>query len=345
MPNLRRRSCVRIGHQPKANTLSYFNFSARHPQARTHKVCLLEEKESYVPNFIGGAIPQKDTRSREEYCMTMLTLFKPWRSGKDLRPDEETSWSNIFKSHLFTKREQAVMKFFHIRYERNDARDDFSVQRKQAERGGTNTMYMSNDHMDEIDTQGIVFDPANREDDLVNAEDWDQDSTAEILRKSRMATAENVMKLSGWMDRMDSTLNEQIPSLTRRLKPDQPPTDWKTLLDNLRKDILDARVAEASKKKDKPGDQIPENNVVNQVKMVNKQYFMTKKFVRNDSQAKELIDSTVKSFSLNEEQERAFHVVANHAVQSCGEHLKMYLGGMAGTGKSQVIKALSHFFC
>ena len=36
--------------------------------------------------------------------------------------------------------------------------------------------------------------------------------------------------------------------------------------------------------------------------------------------------------------------MANHAVQPSGEHLKMYLGGMAGTGKSQVIKALTYFF-
>ncbi|KAI0747732.1 hypothetical protein C8Q80DRAFT_1079266, partial [Daedaleopsis nitida] len=132
----------------------------------------------------------------------MLTLFKPWRSGKDLRPNGETSWSTIFDSHAFTKREKEVMKFFHIRFECNDARDDFSAQRKQAGRGGGNPFNMSNDDMEEIDTQGIIFDPANREDDIVNAEDWDQDSTAEILRKSRMATAENVMKISGWMDRM-----------------------------------------------------------------------------------------------------------------------------------------------
>ena len=52
---------------------------------------------------------------------------------------------------------------------------------------------------------------------------------------------------------------------------------------------------------------------------------------------------TVKLFSLNKEQERALRIVANHAVKSNGEHLKIYLGGMAGTGKSQVIKALIHF--
>ena len=36
-------------------------------------------------------------------------------------------------------------------------------------------------------------------------------------------------------------------------------------------------------------------------------------------------------------------IVANHAVESNGEQLKMYFGGMAGTGKSQMIKALTYF--
>jgi hypothetical protein len=47
---------------------------------------------------------------------------------------------------------------------------------------------------------------------------------------------------------------------------------------------------------------------------------------------------------LNTEQQRAFRIVANHAVGQEQEQLKMYLGGMGGTGKSQVIKALTYFF-
>lgn len=47
---------------------------------------------------------------------------------------------------------------------------------------------------------------------------------------------------------------------------------------------------------------------------------------------------------MNKEQERAFCIIANHACLKEPEQLKMYLGGMAGTGKSQVIKALTYFF-
>ncbi|KAI0742793.1 hypothetical protein C8Q80DRAFT_1122956 [Daedaleopsis nitida] len=103
---------VTVEHHTKANTPSYFELPAKHPQARTHE-----------------------------------------------------------RTHEFTKQEQEVMKFFHVKLECNDARDDFSAQWKQAKRGGTNPMYMSNGDMDEINAQAIVFDPANREDDIVNAED------------------------------------------------------------------------------------------------------------------------------------------------------------------------------
>jgi len=46
---------------------------------------------------------------------------------------------------------------------------------------------------------------------------------------------------------------------------------------------------------------------------------------------------------LNDVQERAFRIITNHAVTPGSDQLIMYVGGMAGTGKSQVIKALMGF--
>ncbi|KAI0709817.1 hypothetical protein C8Q76DRAFT_625473 [Earliella scabrosa] len=175
---------------------SYYMFHASHPQAKTHEVCLEDESYSYVPNFVGGPLPRKDQGSREEYCMTMLTLFKPWRSGADLRPDENVSWDESFRSHVFTKRQEDIMKFFHIRYECNDARDDFSAQRKQLERDskGKEAYYLSSQDLDELDTQHY------RQNDLVNGDDWNNVSRAEIIRLGRSSTAEDIMRGSGWLD-------------------------------------------------------------------------------------------------------------------------------------------------
>ena len=70
--------------------------------------------------------------------------------------------------------------------------------------------------------------------------------------------------------------------------------------------------------------------------------YLEKSFCSDD--ASQLIDDTANTFSLNTEQERAFRIIANHAVSMNPEQLRMHLGGMGGTGKTQVIKAISAFF-
>ena len=74
------------------------------------------------------------------------------------------------------------------------------------------------------------------------------------------------------------------------------------------------------------------------------QTYLTKDFKAKSKAAQHLIDTTVTNFYLNTEQQRAFRIIANHAVGPKTEQLTMYLGGMGGTGKSEVIKALIHFF-
>ena len=60
--------------------------------------------------------------------------------------------------------------------------------------------------------------------------------------------------------------------------------------------------------------------------------------------AQNLIEDVIDKFELTSEQERAFRIISNHAVTPGSEQLIMYVGGMAGTGKSQVIKALMDLF-
>ena len=57
-----------------------------------------------------------------------------------------------------------------------------------------------------------------------------------------------------------------------------------------------------------------------------------------------MIEDVIQKFLLNSDQERAFRIVANHAVTPGVKQLIMYLVGMGGTGESQVIKALMPFF-
>ena len=111
---------------------TWIRFSETHPQYNIHHVHICTEAEAKVPDFIGGALLKKDKGNYEDYCMTILTLFKPWRIDKDLRADDST-WNDTFLGYVFTERQVELIKFFHIRYKCNNAKDDFAAARTRVE--------------------------------------------------------------------------------------------------------------------------------------------------------------------------------------------------------------------
>ncbi|KAL1685160.1 P-loop containing nucleoside triphosphate hydrolase protein, partial [Schizophyllum commune] len=72
--------------------------------------------------------------------------------------------------------------------------------------------------------------------------------------------------------------------------------------------------------------------------------YFTKEYTADKPDLKALIVDIVSEFSLNTDQERAFTLIANHAGRPQVDALRMFLGGMGGTGKSTVIRALIEFF-
>jgi len=59
----------------------------------------------------------------------MLTLFKPWCTGHNLKSAEET-WEQAFNKHIFSPAQKNLMSNFNLRYECLNARDDYSAQIK-----------------------------------------------------------------------------------------------------------------------------------------------------------------------------------------------------------------------
>ena len=45
----------------------------------------------------------------------MLTLFKPWRTGHDLKGADET-WEQAFNSYIFSPAQKNLMSDFNLRY-------------------------------------------------------------------------------------------------------------------------------------------------------------------------------------------------------------------------------------
>jgi tRNA A22 N-methylase len=82
------------------------------------------------------------------------------------------------------------------------------------------------------------------------------------------------------------------------------------------------------------------------VKVVDKPY-LQKTYHAGESHT--FIEQAIKKYSLNREQEHAFRIIANHAsglrsLVHNNHSSKCTFAGMGGTGKSQVLKALSFFF-
>src|SRR5580700_9655087 len=63
-----------------------YSFMSEHPQYLTHRAKMQPKTENMVPNFVPNCLPRSDSGDRENYCCTMITFFKPWRKGNDLKP-------------------------------------------------------------------------------------------------------------------------------------------------------------------------------------------------------------------------------------------------------------------
>ncbi|EJD54882.1 hypothetical protein AURDEDRAFT_52079, partial [Auricularia subglabra TFB-10046 SS5] len=122
-----------------------YHFTEGHSQVDTHTVFLDNSLANMVPNFIGGSLPRRDAGDRDFYCCTMLTFFKPWRTGHDLKSADD-SWEHVFEQHSFSERQTQIMNNFNLKYECLDERDNFSKQRRSGALIGENT------ESDEIDS-------------------------------------------------------------------------------------------------------------------------------------------------------------------------------------------------
>jgi len=271
----------------------------------------------------------------------MLTLFKPWRSGLDLKT-KFNSWDETFISHGFSIRQLELMKNMNIRYECLDARDDFHAELKK---GATSTSEMPS--WIESDT-GILndLDQMAVEDAINRPTLFDEFSVSPIPGKREksctglMTDMRRMLLSLGWTKCVADLLPDGL-NLTPDPLETQTPAHWKATVSKKRAEILEERAHHRpcnTNPKAVPGSR---SFVPNDVHVVDKTY-MSRSFFSKEWQKS--IDSVSSNFNLNKEQDRAFRIVANHACSPDSEQLKMNIAGMGGTGKTQVLKALVEFF-
>jgi len=325
----------------KNDKATFHHFLKDHPLHHSHHVTLLDDMQEWVPNFVGGAIPRSDCGDREYYCSTMLTFFKPWRTGKDLK-SENQKWDDAFKSHMFNNRQLDIMKIFNVRYECLDARDDYAAQMKKGENVGifSNWDIYDSFNSDLPDNNSFEGDDFECDTDIIN-----QDIIGPKTEKRNrdMLNVEQIMQDAGWFDKSPNgpaDVGDLTPMVPTQI---QSGKDWTAVVQRKRQELIDERCRNIPGNSDDINKTEYDQESSAEVKIVDKSY-LTAKFKAKVEKEQNIIDSTVSEFLLNTEQERAFRIIANHASTKNPEQLKMYLGGMGGTGKSQVIKALIAFF-
>ncbi|KAH8084929.1 hypothetical protein BXZ70DRAFT_900372 [Cristinia sonorae] len=245
-------------------------FSPEHPQCETHVVRLLAGKDSYVPNFIGGSLPRKDSGNREDYCATMLMFFKPWRNGKELK-EESRSWDYSFKEYPFSERQEQLMKFFHVRYECNDARDDYSAQKKAGLLQAKFAMQLDDEYEirdyffgDDADLQEI-----QRDIDILEQQNHLDIKTGKMQDKERWALQmANILHRLGIVKSTTGPI-KPMPFTEREDGNAHPSSVWKAMLTKLRDRILQKR-QELAAQKTANSNQNLQNHAVDEVKIVNK---------------------------------------------------------------------------
>src|ERR1700728_2111418 len=231
------------------------------------------------------------------------------------------------------------MKFFKICYKCNDARDDYSKLLKQK-----NTTDGVFPHWFGLDDNDILDDDNYKNnDDFIVHEEYEADQYTSVGKKGQqrmeqMAEIQKIVTSAGWLDQCpDGPLSMEFSEIG----PEElPPSQWDAVIQEKRQQVLSERNKALPAQSGKQSGKDPNQN---DVQIVDRSY-LQKNFKAESETAQKLIEDVIEKFELTFDQERAFRIIANHAVTPGSEQLMMYVGGMGGTGKSQVIKALMDFF-
>ncbi|PPQ75527.1 hypothetical protein CVT24_013233 [Panaeolus cyanescens] len=333
-----------------------YRFTTEHAQYSSHGMRFIKNNEQRVVNFV-GSLPRSDKGDIEYYSSAMLSFFKPWRTGRDLRTPNDTSWKDAFDKHEFTQHERRLMINFNIKFECMDARDDYRAQLKK---GAVPSILGS---WDPTIHEGIelpesdIYPPINNYDTKHDDIHLLREGKQYAKKLTSIKNATSVMNDLGWSTSKGTgyapTPEMVNPCVNQTgLKWQEAVEESKQAVVDKKKENIDGPKSSASLDASKTGDQNQEGSktdtnrntfIPNRVRIVDKSYFY-KDFQAPGPYMTPLVNISIEQYTLNEEQERAFRIIANHALAYDHEQLNMYIGGMGGTGKSQVLKALSHFF-
>lgn len=339
----------------RRSVFAVYRFLPDHPKYSTHGVRVLAPDDHYVLNFVGPVLPRKDRGDREVYCRTMLALFCPWRTGLELRPPD-VSWDATFALFTFAPRHLRLMKNMNVLYECRDSSHDFASLRRSnfgvstdAE-GPQPTLQQLCDSA----SHGLPDGPSDME--LLRLVELACTSAQSGLHADSAVDEQRRQEFRRLLSSFD-TLERDVPPLP--VVRDQPPSSttppfvssllspkaWKDRLNAARKLAVGLRMNPSlqtsgsltrSRVEDFDVRVVGINDVEPGYSSVSASGLRTARSL----QPTIAMQHAISLFSLNDAQTRAFVLIASRVISMSTDPLRMYLGGMGGTGKSWCSRAI-----
>jgi hypothetical protein len=332
-------------------------FCSDHPQYGSHVSCLRNVR--YVPVLLGPSIPrpEKSKKEREKWCHAMLILFKPWRQITDLKAPG-VSWRSAFESSVFTDWALEIMKNMNVENECNNARDTHNANRRSGkvkhnlmagldlagpacDIASLGVSLNNNIALDEI-ISDEVSDVGAADDDPVHVVPVTQENSlmSEVERSGLYHPREQLSPTNdnpplghvSLVEDGDKAMLNMQSSLMSRLKSNKRPSRSSDTQDNTRYNARRRTSVEPELTYEQLAEEVDIVNVPWRGDVVN-------------SPAEEL-ENIISEWGLKEntEQERAVRIVGEHFVYGREDQLLMYVGGIGGSGKSYVVKAIVELF-
>ncbi|KAJ3486464.1 hypothetical protein NLI96_g4222 [Meripilus lineatus] len=334
-----------------------YQFEAGHPNRATHAVFKVKQSKRFVLNFVGGSLPRPDHGDKERYSLIMLALFKPegWRDPRSIKSPDE-SWEKAFLATSFSDSAQRLMANMNLLHECYDASHDYAAQRRkaQAEAGDGNIM------SEDIESFSIAYEdqlPVDfhelLEEALAGNRNKRHKSTMEMLTATKDEihpmfhnSADNDVQTQHGID---SSVIEAVQNTV------VPKNGWKSVLKDANKErLINIRMQTSPSEQEfqSTGAGLPSSHSNGVVRVATLDEVGNQAIARINPVCPELppcaiVEHITQDFCLNKEQNRAFRVITSHLRRDSrrlsSNSLKMYLGGIGGTGKSTVIKAVITF--
>ncbi|CAF4258879.1 unnamed protein product [Rotaria sp. Silwood2] len=350
-----------------------YSFQKQHPQAATH--LLMKYSESHVPVLYGPQIPRRDREdTRERYSRALLSLFVPWRTITDLCDINQT-WEEAFKlrQSRISTHSWKIIENIQLLHECKKDRDEHLLKviaEAQTDNDPIDPVLLpANQHADGEydmdDSEDFMELLGNLDEYTAAAINATKKSTEYQYIEETIKAVENVGRFSHINTYPYSSSNQSLDYLNQQLVPfiSATPnlirlnTKWqeqlKTEKERVRQSLITGNYANTDDTLDLHA---AKNAVVTVVNLNN----YNNNNVENYASILPVVSVTTNfptqksiadEYTLNREQQAAFMIITSHLDDDSrcrtGDNngqLIMCIPGCGGTGKSQLIRALSKYF-